>query len=113
MFCMRCGREIAEDQVFCRECLELMARNPVEPGTPVQLPVRSAQSASRRSSRKKELSPQVLLKRQRRLILWLCGALLASWVGLGVTVAMLLQEPPQEELSPPAARSSTRITETD
>lgn len=113
MFCMKCGKEIPEEQVFCEECLADMALHPVKPGTPVLLPVRPAQANAKRGARKKEVSAQLQLKRQRGAILWLCGLLLASWVGLGVTVAMLFQEEASRESAFPAARSSTLITDTD
>ena len=35
MSCMKCGKEVSEDQVFCPECLAEMERYPVKPGTPV------------------------------------------------------------------------------
>ena len=31
MYCMRCGRELKEGQVFCKSCRELMDRYPVPP----------------------------------------------------------------------------------
>lgn len=40
MKCIRCGREAEEDQVFCEECRQDMARHPVNPSTPIQLPVK-------------------------------------------------------------------------
>lgn len=113
VFCLKCGKEIPEKRVFCEECLDIMALHPVKPGTPVQLPVRPSQTAVKRSSRRKELSPEQQLKRHKSAIAWLCGLLLASWVGLGVTVAMLFQEQPQQEPQLPAPRSSTLITTND
>ena len=38
--CLKCNRETAEGQVFCDECLAQMAKQPVKPGTPVNLPKR-------------------------------------------------------------------------
>ena len=29
MFCMKCGKEIGEHQVFCNSCLEIMSQYPV------------------------------------------------------------------------------------
>ena len=113
MFCMKCGREIREDRVFCEECLADMARHPVKPGTPVQLPVRPVQAVAKRSSRKKEVTVETQLSRQRAAIVWLCGLLLASWVGLGVTVAMLFQEEPEQAPQFPLPRSSTLITDNE
>lgn len=96
--------------MFCEECLADMAQHPVKPGTPVQLPVRPAQVVSKRTSRKKEVTVETQLARQRAAIAWLCGLLLASWVGLGVTVAMLFQGAPAEDPQFPMSRSTTLIT---
>jgi len=41
MNCLKCGREIVSEQVFCDNCLVSMAKHPVDPGTPVQIPKRS------------------------------------------------------------------------
>ena len=38
--CLRCNREAREGQVFCDECLAQMEKQPVKPGTPVNLPIR-------------------------------------------------------------------------
>ena len=40
MNCLKCGREIVSEQVFCDACLVSMAKHPVDPGTPVQIPKR-------------------------------------------------------------------------
>ena len=38
--CLKCRREIDEGQVFCKDCLAEMEKQPVKPGTPVNLPKR-------------------------------------------------------------------------
>ena len=38
MNCMKCGREVEEDQVFCQECLEQMENEPIRISTPVHIP---------------------------------------------------------------------------
>lgn len=40
MRCMKCGREIQNEAVFCQSCLQEMEKYPVLPGTVVQLPRR-------------------------------------------------------------------------
>lgn len=92
MFCMKCGKEIPDEHVFCPDCLADMDQYPVKPGTPVQLPSRPVQAAPKRVSRKKEVPAEILLKRRKKWIGWLCAMLLASWVALGFTVTMLIQE---------------------
>ena len=38
MNCLKCGRKTVDDRVFCDDCLAVMDRYPVKPGTPVHLP---------------------------------------------------------------------------
>ena len=44
MSCMKCGRDTQDPQVFCDDCLQVMERYPVKPGTPIQLPKRAPRS---------------------------------------------------------------------
>ena len=65
MQCMRCGREKAIGQVFCKECLADMEQHPVDPSTPVVLPTPIKATAPRRSTRKTR-KPEEQLSRLRR-----------------------------------------------
>lgn len=82
MFCMKCGREIEEGQVFCVDCLRQMAKYPVKPGTAVLLPKRRESVAARRPvSRRKTLTPEEQIRKLRKglrvmVILWLVTFLL-------------------------------------
>ena len=38
MYCMKCGREVEGEQVFCPECLELMEQEPIAIRTSVKIP---------------------------------------------------------------------------
>ena len=38
MSCIKCGKDTLGQDVFCKECLEVMADYPVKPGTPVLIP---------------------------------------------------------------------------
>lgn len=74
MSCMKCGRDIEENQLFCSSCLEDMARYPVKPGIAIQLPSRTEAPVSRKAApkRKQPLTPEEqilrLKKRVRRLV---------------------------------------------
>lgn len=85
MNCMKCGREIGEDQVFCNICLEDMEKHPVKPGIAVQLPNRKDSPAVRKSVTKRRQMPnpeeriKKLKKRIRGLtVLWLITLLLLA-----------------------------------
>ena len=80
MHCMKCGREIQEQQVFCPDCLAHMAQNLVKPGTVVKLPHRSTAVLSKKRSagRKRDLKPEELVLHQRKLIRRLIFALFVA-----------------------------------
>lgn len=72
MTCMKCGREISPEQVFCDSCLATMEKYPVKPDAAIHLPLRKDASAPKKQTgRKRPLSPEelvlVLKKRTRRL----------------------------------------------
>ncbi|MBE6924341.1 MAG: hypothetical protein E7466_03765 [Ruminococcaceae bacterium] len=69
MNCMKCGREIALGQVFCKECQADMERYPVKPGTPVILPPPVTPGPSRRNTSRKPRKPEEQLSRLRRLMI--------------------------------------------
>ena len=86
MNCVKCGRETAEERVFCDLCLEEMEKHPVDPRTAVYIPRRTEEEPRKIVQRKKPVltpSEQVLrLKKKLRrtrialvLALLLCGAL--------------------------------------
>ena len=76
MNCMKCGREIDEGKVFCIDCLKDMEKYPVRPGTAVHLPKRPAYSPIRRAMpKRKTLSPEEMVKKQRKIIRRLSMAL--------------------------------------
>lgn len=88
MSCMKCGREITLGQVFCKDCLEDMSHYPVNPATPVQIPVQPpVLHTNRRNSRtKKGKKPEEQILRLQKLvriqaIVILC--LLTMLIGLG------------------------------
>ena len=87
MNCLKCGRDIPEEQLFCESCLEVMERYPVKPNTAVQLPHRDKPVSAKKAQAKRRQGPtaeeklQTALRFLRRiLVLWLItlGLLIAS-----------------------------------
>jgi len=85
MNCMKCGREIGEDQVFCSTCLELMAQHPVKPDVVVKLPLRQEIPQKKNQSRKKVRTPEEQILQLKRRNRWLA----ASVCILLITTALL------------------------
>ncbi len=89
MNCLRCGRETAEGQVFCPDCLAEMEKYPVKPGTAVLLPSQSGNAAPRRAPKRRAPTAEEqlkTLKRRTRLLTALLAVALAAVIGLGVVL---------------------------
>ena len=89
MSCMKCGREIALGQAFCKDCLEDMSHYPVNPATPVQIPVHppAVHNSRRNTKNRKNKKPeeQILrLRKQVRLQAIVILCLLTTLIGLGI-----------------------------
>ena len=100
MSCMKCGREIALGQAFCKDCLEDMSHYPVNPATPVQIPIHPPVThSSRRSNRprrNKKPEEQILrLRKQVRLQAIVILCLLTMLIGLGIYGFKKLHPSPQ------------------
>lgn len=67
MNCIKCGRELDSEGVFCAECLADMERHPVKPGTVVLLPPQRVENTSKKQPRKRRtLTPEEQIKRLKR-----------------------------------------------
>ncbi len=88
---MKCGRELKETRIFCPECLEVMAKYPVKPGTPIQLPNHpQVPAAPVKHSRRKLRKPEEQILRLRSTIRWLVLALAVALLAFAVAVVMML-----------------------
>lgn len=90
MNCMKCGREVALGQVFCKECLADMENYPIKPGTPVQLPTHTSSTQSRRERPvRKPKKPEEQIAILKKYVIGLSAALLAVTLAFTVTTAIL------------------------
>ena len=90
MNCMKCGREIALGQVFCKDCLADMAEYPIKPGTPVPLFVQPASVQPKRVANvRKPKKPEEQIQSLKKWILGLGIALLTMILIFSVTTAIL------------------------
>ena len=92
MYCMKCGKEIGENQVFCDACLEVMSHYPVPQGTPVPLPNTAASAEKKPAPKKRELSAEEHLLRFRAATRWLSIVLASTLLVLGITISLLVHE---------------------
>lgn len=112
MNCMKCGREIAFGQVFCKECLAEMERHPVKADTPVILPNRNQLIAPRRPSHsKKILKAEERIVRLRRLVMIQTLALILVLIAFVLTVVLMSDSDSKKNLPTGTDRNqSTRVT---
>ena len=114
MNCMKCGRDIDDDQVFCPICLEEMAKYPVNPATAIVLPVRKPKAAPKKARRKAPPTPEELLKKarvriRRLFVLWVLT--LALFLA-AAAAAIHLWEVPVEKFRPGQNYSSNSTSPT-
>lgn len=92
MNCLKCGRTLKDQLVFCPDCQADMENYPVKPGTPIQLPTQPKLVPARKkpARRKKALKPEERIPRMRSAIRWLIFALVVSLLAFVLTAAMVL-----------------------
>ncbi len=91
MNCMKCGREIATDLVFCEDCLAEMENYPVKPDTPVILPPRANEEPVKHApSRRKLWKPEYTIASLRRWVIALILICACLAIGLTITISMLM-----------------------
>ena len=73
MNCVKCGRELTDDGVFCTDCLLEMEKYPVDPGTVVLLPRRRESPIQKKQVKRHTPAPeeQIASLRKRVLVLTL------------------------------------------
>lgn len=97
MSCIKCGRDLRGEQVFCLVCQENMEHYPVKPGTPVQLPAHAPQPEEKNKPirKKKALPVEVRLRKQRitiRLLILTLAAVLLAFAATAVLSLHLLDQ---------------------
>ena len=71
MYCMKCGREVEDGQVFCPECLDLMKLEPIPIRSSVKIPRQPLKSnKTRRPAIHYEEEVRRLEKSNERLWIW-------------------------------------------
>jgi membrane glycosyltransferase len=91
MKCIKCGTEIAAEQLFCPDCLEDMARHPVKQDTPLILPHQNVHAPVKRTPRRKTLKPEERISHLRKIIAVLLVLLMLLIATQTITVLMLLR----------------------
>ena len=88
MHCMKCGNEIPDGQVFCEDCLNVMAKYPVKPDTPVQILKRPARTEKKHS---RQISQKEVIRKQAKKIRRLTWIAVLLFVLLTLVAGLYLQ----------------------
>ena len=110
MACIKCGRKVNDQQVFCEDCLAEAEGYPVDPATPIQLPAHAPVQSQKKGGKKKaSRPPEAQLKRLRSSFRWLLFALVTVLLAFCLTALMLLNLLEQRD-QPSADRWTPDIT---
>jgi hypothetical protein len=110
---MKCGREIALGQVFCKECLADMEQYPIAPGTPVPMFNTNPVVAPKRpTSGRKQKKPEEQIAGLKKWILTLSLILLAVIIIFSLITSVLVHrlEEAEENVSQDQNYSSLDTT---
>ena len=88
--CLKCGKKTEEQAVFCNECLEIMDKYPVKPGTVIHLPHRQPRQDTKATSDFDEQSQAAQLAHHRGLIRGLTAVIAGLSVLLVITAVLLI-----------------------
>lgn len=109
MQCLRCGRKIDGEGVFCFLCESVMVKNPVKPNTVVTIPDRNVHVKT--ASTRKSVRPEEDTTRLRRTILqlrlWVCMLLML----LVLCAAALTWQELHHENKPAIGQNYSSITD--
>ena len=91
MNCIKCGRELRGELVFCGQCKDEMEKYPIKPGTPIHLPVRpEVPEVKKKHREKKKLSPGARIRRLRTSVRLLIIALIVALLAFILTAFLAL-----------------------
>lgn len=108
MACLKCGKSTQEGQAFCEECLELMQKYPVKPGTAIHLPHRESLNLEKKQPvRHREPTAAEQAEALRKTTHWLLGIIAVLSVLLLLTAGMLLHVISKEASSNAIGRNYT------
>ena len=112
MHCMKCGRQIAEEQSFCGDCLEVMEKYPINPNATVTIPQRPAISPTKKRARRaRDFKPEEQIRRLRLVIRCLIAALTVTLAAFFLMTAMLLHLMKQQDQKPDIGQNYGSATE--
>lgn len=91
MFCVKCGREARESNVFCETCLAEMEKYPVKPNITVQIPNRPADPPAKKKQKPhKYVKPEEQIRHLKSKARWLSLTLAITFIAFLLASIMIL-----------------------
>lgn len=108
--CLKCGKKTEEHSVFCSECLAVMERYPVKPGTVVHLPRRQTFPEYQAKTYFEDSNPAAQLTHLQKMIRWLTAIVAALSILLVITAVLLIHTLDKDQPLPVIGRNYTTST---
>ena len=114
MHCMKCGRKIEDQKVFCTDCLTDMEKFPVNPDSTVYIPVRPTVPAAKKKSRRaREVRPEEQLRHLKATVRGLSIALVVCIVAFAVSAGILLKLLSDQSNNNSIGQNYSTVTQSD
>ncbi len=113
MQCLKCGKETAEEKVFCDSCLEVMDQYPVNPSTPVPAPRVDANIQEKKAARRRPPTEEETILQLKGLIRLLTVTVAILAVVLCFVAGLLLQQLEINQNNSAIGRNYTSATDSN
>ena len=105
--CLKCGNPIAENAVFCDDCLTVMDQHPIKPGTIAHLLPRPQRPEYQAPDLYREAAHRAQLQQAKRTSRLLMVLTVILSILLLLTVVTLLQSMEKQPKAPPIGKNYT------
>ena len=108
--CLKCGSKTEGRAVFCNDCLEIMEKYPVKPGTVVHILRRPARTESKEIDTFDQRAQEALVSHQQGMIRWLTTVIAVISILLVIIAALLFHTLDTDQTIPAIGRNYTTST---
>ena len=108
--CLKCGKKTEDSAVFCNECLAVMEKYPVKPGTVVHILRRPPRAESKDLDNFDQSAHAELIAHQRGMIRWLTTIIAVLSILLVLAAGILFHDLGKEQNLPAIGRNYTTST---
>ena len=113
MYCLKCGKEAENNQVFCNHCLDIMNQYPVKPGTAIHLPKRESLPAQKKQNRRRQMTPEDQVAHLKVVVRTLLCILAAACIALGIFIGLYFMPDNTPQAPVPSIGQNYTVEPTD